>query len=668
MHPDLAQHLLDLTRQRRFIDVVNVWRNSAVIERESEIPKRLAAAAFAQSGDLNTASGLLQELVARNKIEAATCALAARVFFDLGNLVASLNAWERALALAPDNLGWWQWFAEAAIRAGQPERALRGSEIHALHRDQNVDVALAHATLLTKAQHSQEALVAFERLIARWPKHPVAGPAFAEFVLREFPLEARQLLAARSWCPTPAALSAARVRASLWLPAFFESEATAAEWRAHLLAQLVELTELARKSPLQGAERAACLATTPFFAAFHEADITAIQFAWGDFVEALVAPLRATLPARDMSRRPVRKVGIVSNRLTDSSAGRFFNGWIEQLISAGFEVRLYALGHADHETERLSRLTTMHRFADDDIAQWQPLSQQLVADGNNLLLFPEPQGSQLTVMVAGLRCAPIQCAAFGNPVTTGLRTMDYFLVPDAAEVPTPEAFYRETVVRLSGMGFVQPAASAIGNFNRQSFGFTDDERIYLVNQQLQKWTPNFIDAVSEVLRRDRRGRLVYFGVGANVSARAAQMYVRDAFRARGIDVAERTSLVATLHRADFLALNRAADVSLDTFGYGGGSTTIDALGVGLPVVSVEGSFLRSRQTAGMLRTGGFEQCVAANHAQFVELALSTAKKREPRAPQGAAVGRLRSEGQSSEAASRGIFRNAAQFFESLSRT
>ena len=665
MRPDLAQHLLDLTRQRRFDDVVKAWRNGAVIERESEIPKRLAAAAFAQSGDLNAASGLLLELVSRDNVEAATCALAARVFFDLSNLAASLTAWERALALAPDNLGWWQWFAQAAIRAGQPERALRSSDAHALHREQRVDIALAYATLLTKAQRSQEALVAFERIMVRWPHHPVAGPAFAEFVLREFPLEARDLLTARSWCPAPAALSPERVRASLWLPAFFASETSAAEWRDHLLAQLGELKELARVSPLQGMERAACLATTPFFAAFHDADITAIQFAWGDFVEALVAPLRAVLPARDMSRRTIRTVGIVSNRLTDSSAGRFFNGWVAQLRGAGFELRLYALGRTDQETDRLSRLAVTHRFADDDVRHWLALSQQLLADSNDVLLFPEPQGSPLTLLVAGLRCAPIQCAAFGNPDPTGLPTMDYFLVPDAAEVDSPQAFYREAVVRLDGIGIARQSTTVVSDFTRQSFGFSDSEHIYLVNQQLQKWTPNFIEAVSEVLRRDRRGRLVYFGGGANVSARAAQMYVREAFRVRGLDIAERTSLVAQLHRADYLALNRAADVSLDTFGYGGGSTTTDALDVGLAVVSVEGRFLRSRQTAGMLRVSGQEQLIAKDHARFVELALAVAADHAPIATGGTTT--TATNHRYVEGSIPIIVRGIAQFFELLNR-
>jgi protein O-GlcNAc transferase len=628
MSAELTSRLLDLTRERRFNDVITVWKAAAAAAREVEIPKRLAAAALAQSGDLNAAASLLRELVSREAAEAASFALAARVFFDVGQLDASLDAWEGALAQMPGNLGWWKWFAEAAIRAGQPERALRGSEVHALHRDLNIDVALAHATLLTKAQRADEALIALERMVVRWPNHPVVGPAYAEFVLREFPLEAASLLDSRLWNPQPVRLSPARVRASLWMPAFFESEETAAEWRRRLLARLKELRELAQMSDVRGTERAACLATTPFLAAFHDADITDIQFAWGDFVEELVAPLRESIAgAASVSRGPVRKVGIVSNRLTDSSAGRFFNTWVEQLVAAGFDVCLYALGKTDHETERLSRLATLRRFPDDDVSQWQSLATQLIADSNDVLLFPEPQGSSLTMLVAGLRCAPIQCAAFGNPVTTGLHTMDYFLVPDAAEVPDPTRFYREKVVRLAGIGIVKPPAAPVSDFSRQSFGFNDDEHIYLINQQLQKWTPSFIDAVCEILQRDPSGRIAYFGVGSNMSLRAAQMYFRKAFKARGVDIASRTIFVTGLSRADYLALNRASDVSLDTFGYCGGSTTVDALSVGLPVITLEGRFLRSRQTAGMLRADGLGETVATSQSQFIELALLVAANR-----------------------------------------
>lgn len=626
MASELIQQLLDLTRQRRFGEVVTTWQTAAIAHREAEIPKRLAAAAYAQAGNLDAAYELLRELVSREALEAATCALAGRVFFDTGKLELSLHAWERAMTLVPDNADWWRWFAEAAIRANQPERALRGAEVLTLHRENNLEVALAYVTLLVKAYRAAEALVAFERMLVRWPSHAVLGPAFAEFVMREFPLDARRLMTSRAWCPQPDSLSPERVRAALWLPPFFESEAAASEWRGHLLAQIHRLTELAHASPLQGIQRASCLSMTPYFAAFHDADITSIQFAWGDFVEALVEPLRAGLPARKDRPGRIRRVGIVSNRLTDSSAGRFFNDWIPQLIAAGFDVRLYAIGRSDAETDRLSQLAETCRIPDDDERQGLALARNLLVDANDVLVFPEPQGSPLTMLVAGLRCAPIQCAAFGNPVTTGLHTMDYFFSPDAAEVDQPHPFYREQVIRLGGIGFNKPAVLPVSQTSRDSFGFRPDERIYVVNQQLQKWTPTFMDAVAEILRSDHQARLVYFGVGASVSVRAEQIYVRDALSLRDVDGAARTLRIAELNRSDFLALNRVADVSLDTFGYGGGSTTIDALGVGLPVVTLQGAYLRSRQTAGMLRAFGYDSLVASHRSQFVELALAVANK------------------------------------------
>ena len=663
---DVAQKLLDLTRLRRFDELLVVWRGAAANQREAEIPKRLAAAALAQSGDLDAASTLLRELLTRETIEAATCALAARVLSDVGDLTSSLNVWERALALAPNNFVWWTWFAKVAISAGQAERALRGSEAHALHREQHIDVALAYVTLLANAQRADEALITFERIVSRWPNHPEAGPLFAAFVMREFPLKASNLMRTRQWCPQPAPLSPARVRASLAIPAFFDSEASAAQWRAHLLAQLVELKELARNSTLQGDERASCLSMTPFFAAFHDADITAIQFAWGDFVEELVAPLRATLGFADQSRRPIFRVGIVSNRLTDSSAGRFFNGWVKQLVDAQFEVRLYALGPSDLETDRLSRIATTHRVHTDDVSLWLPLTRQLMADDNDLLLFPEPQGSPLIMLIAGLRCAPIQCAAFGNPVTTGLHSMDYFLVPDAAEVPSPESFYREKVVRIEGIGFIPAAAPLVSGFDRKSFGFGDRERIYLVNQQLPKWNPDFVDAICDVLQQDKRGRLVYFGVGTSVSIRAAQMHLRSAFNARGVDIAERSMFLVGLDRPDFLALNLASDVSLDTFGFGGGSTTMDALSVGLPVITLEGRFLRSRQTSGMLRNKDLSQFIACNQRNFVDVAVAVGQTPLMRAN---ARARFFQTGWTATRAesSRSCSRNLVEFFESLNR-
>jgi len=165
----------------------------------------------------------------------------------------------------------------------------------------------------------------------------------------------------------------------------------------------------------------------------------------------------------------------------------------------------------------------------------------------------------------------------------------------------------------------------VGAYSRASFGFLADERIYLVSQQLQKWSPRFTDALIELLRQDQRGRLVYFVQNSVLSSRAFELLLRRKFLRNGLEYARRVTVVGNLAREDYLAIHRSADVGLDTFGFSGGSTTLDALSVGLPVVTLEGAFLRGRQSAAIMRELGTGDNVAQSVAQFVALAQSVGR-------------------------------------------
>ncbi len=619
----LTASLVELLKAKRFEAVVTTWSAADDVAREFEAAKRVAAAALAQSGHLPRAYELLAELAARSVVELPTLVLAGRVAFDLREFRRSVDHFERAVSLDRDNTAVWAWLADAAFAAKEPERALRGAEVHALRFLADVDLAMRFASLLATAGRIDEALIAFERILSRWPRHPVAGPAFAEFVMREFPLSASAMLARTAWRPAGDAISPELVRALLWLPAFYESEFAATEWRARLQRNVKSLAESARHSNLVGDSRARCLATTPFFAAYHDADVTPLQFAWGDFVEALVAPLRSEYPLSAATHATnIKTVGIVSNRLTDSSAGRFFNSWIDSLHAANFTVRLYAIGASDHVTADLERRFPLRRFPVDDVTDWRSLANCLHRDANDAIIFPEPQGSQLMQLIAGIRFAPVQCAAFGNPLTTGLQTIDYFFVPDDAEVVDPDPFYRERVVRISGLGTKHEISPVANSYARAAFGIPPDRKVIIVSQQLQKWMPTFVEALVEILSRDPSVVLLYFSVASGISVRAFDCYLRDRFTASGLVFADRAIALAMLSRENYLAAHQCADLALDTFGFSGGASTLDAVSVGIPVVSLEGRFLRGRQSAAILRAAGQAENIAQDTRAFVERALS----------------------------------------------
>ncbi len=628
METSLTARLVALTQQRDFPAVVAAWQRADAKERSQEVAARMAATAYAQLGELVAANAILSTFLAASTVhaaEGATWALAARISFDLNRFAESVSRWEHAVSLNRESVSWWRWFADACIKASVPERALQLAGIHRARINQDADLAITLVTLLVAAARCDEALIEFERVLVKWPNHQDAGPAFAEFVIREYPVDALELLERVQWRPEQRVLSAAEVRAAVLLPAFYETTEMADRWWDRLLAEIRHLTLLARESTLVGLARGNCIATTPFFAAYFERDVTEIQCAWGDFVEAVCAPLREPYSELALMTGSVKTIGVISNRFNDSSAGRFFNPWLHQLKSDGFDVRLYAIGKGDEVTDSLSREFATVRIATDEIERWQTLADRVHADRNDVLLYPEPQGSQLIELIAGLRLAPVQCAAFGNPLTTGLVTMDYMFVPDAAEVPDSATHYRERVVRLEGLGTTVAPSATVGAYSRESFGFSATERIYLVSQQLQKWSPRFMDALIELLRQDARGRLVYFVQNSVLSSRAFELLLRRKFLQKGLEYARRVTVVGNLARADYLAIHRAADVGLDTFGFSGGSTTLDALSVGLPVVTLEGLFLRGRQCAAIMRELGQSHNVVQSVGEFVELAQTVVR-------------------------------------------
>jgi predicted O-linked N-acetylglucosamine transferase (SPINDLY family) len=88
---------------------------------------------------------------------------------------------------------------------------------------------------------------------------------------------------------------------------------------------------------------------------------------------------------------------------------------------------------------------------------------------------------------------------------------------------------------------------------------------------------------------------------------------------------------------EFLRINAACDVMLDTLRWSGGNTSLDAIAAGLPIVTQCGRFMRGRQSAAMLELAGVPGLVAADDDAYVGLAARLATDRDFREAQRAAL-------------------------------
>ena len=104
--------------------------------------------------------------------------------------------------------------------------------------------------------------------------------------------------------------------------------------------------------------------------------------------------------------------------------------------------------------------------------------------------------------------------------------------------------------------------------------------------------------------------------------RARAQLVRE-FAAAGV-AAERLIVLPRLGLVEYLRQFDAVDIALDTAPYGGGTTTFDALWMGVPVLTLTGERPVSRSAASILGALGLEDWIAASEAEYLRIALAQA--------------------------------------------
>ena len=82
------------------------------------------------------------------------------------------------------------------------------------------------------------------------------------------------------------------------------------------------------------------------------------------------------------------------------------------------------------------------------------------------------------------------------------------------------------------------------------------------------------------------------------------------------------TFVAMLPPADYFQAYEGIDVVLDPFPYGGGTTTCDALWMGVPVVSLAGQTAVGRSGLSILSNVGLAELVARDAGEYVRLAAA----------------------------------------------
>lgn len=415
-----------------------------------------------------------------------------------------------------------------------------------------------------------------------------------------------------------------RLRRALMLPAIIPDLKTIDLERQRLTDELAQL----KREKIRLGDPLREVGICNFYLAYHGRNDRALQEQLAQLYLQACPALGWQAPGVTERRPGTRiRLGICSTFLRNHTIGRYIEGVIDELDRSHFELTLlfpstsadalhqHMVASADHAV----------RLPDELDAARRTIAEQAL----DILIYADIGMHPFTYFLAFARLAPLQLAFYGHPVTTGIASLDGYISHAGCEPEGAQAHYTERLLLLDKEAnyscYRRPDLPSPMK-SRSGFGLPDKGVLYLCPQMPMKIHPDFDRLAAQILKRDTTGQLVLIAARPQWIAALQERLALSL----GQDM-ERVHLLPKQEHGDYLSLLAAADLVLDTPHFSGGASSLDAFAVGTPIVTLEGEYMRGRQTAMLCRRAGVPELIADSADAYVDLALHLARNHDVRA-------------------------------------
>ena len=326
---------------------------------------------------------------------------------------------------------------------------------------------------------------------------------------------------------------------------------------------------------------------------------------------------------RDPQR--VLRIGYVSGDFHEHVVSYFLRPILAHHDKNRFEIFAYSdTIHPDSTTAAMA--SSVHTWRSIVGVSDDAVAQLIRADGIDILvdLCGHTHGERLPIFVR--RPAPIQVTYLGYPDTTGLSTIDYRLTDSFADPPgLTERWHAEKLIRMPHSAWCYPLPRALPEASEAPSLAAGYVTFGSLNA-LAKLSDMTLDLWAKILEAMPNARLLIKAIGLEDADTRELLAGR--LIDRGISSDRFDLLGKTRLNIDHLTTYHRLDIALDTFPYHGTTTTLEALFMGVPVISLAGQTHCSRVGASMLTNVGLGELVAESTEQYVAIATEVAKNPE----------------------------------------
>lgn len=316
------------------------------------------------------------------------------------------------------------------------------------------------------------------------------------------------------------------------------------------------------------------------------------------------------------------KVGYVSTDFKRHSVAYFISSILENYNKSIFEVYCYSdVSDPDKTTEYFKDLVDhfvdIHNKTDDEV------ESIILKDEIDILIDLTGHtagGKRLPIFAK--RGAAIQITYLGYPNTTGLTNMDYRITDLYADNEESQKYYTEKLIKMDKSFLCFNYPKNLPDIKLKGLGENGEEISFVNFNNYTKFTDQMIRLWGRILKAVPNSKLVLkneiFG----------DMELCEAFKERfenlGVDKKRVVFLSHMYETVRHLDKYNEMDIALDTYPYNGTTTTVEAMIMGVPVITLAGDEHLSRVGKSILSNVGLEELIAYNEEDYVNKVISLA--------------------------------------------
>ena len=394
-----------------------------------------------------------------------------------------------------------------------------------------------------------------------------------------------------------------------------ESIIEAKKTRRIFLTELMQLDDWLSKNGVADYWKYIGQGLTNFYSTYHHLDDKNLLEKYGRVCRMLMAPLQEKLTLKKNVCSQAIRIGVVSGHIRDHAIWRDKIKGLYLFKPDEFEIYTFVFGLEGGVEKALAKENSSKYYSVSH--NFSEAVQKIQESELDVIYFPEVGIVSEVYKLACLRLAPIQVASWGNPLTTGLSSIDYFVSSHFFESNESEGCYSEDIIYLNAFPtYYEEYSGGIKEFSCENNQIDLTKKIILAAGTAFKYQFDFAKIYADIAESLDNVQIVFFEYDSVIFEKVKSKLVAE-FDARKISRAKLV-FIPWLAREEYQFLMSKSYLLLDSLEFSGINTVLQALDVGLPVVTHRGQFLRGRLGSGVLDAVGMGAWVAATEKEYVE--------------------------------------------------